>query len=551
MGAKQAKGEACELIVAVSGGVMTEAAAVIAADDLVHWLSGLRRRFRYLPQALVLAVPDPLAGLLRSAIADSGGELREIDLSAAFDTAQRAAGAKADMADVICRFSHILVSVSENGSGDPLTGRWVSHGRKWCEPSAVFEAELELSEPVIGPVFEINIDDAIVSARSGLKPGKVKPRHRTVTERSDDCDFLLGATARSQALQEFNRLNRDLARASEAQVSDAGATLLPDRAGDGTGELAGEGLATSLKLYGAAEWFAVKTHNQLLRPMHVLVAASLPVSIGLYEILTKLGEESWRMGVFFYLLAFLAALGVVGYVRAFSSQERAQDARLFAEIVRISVWWRLAGVRSHLEPTLTWCLPRRPIGVVLAARALDLRTQVHAQATRDETEFVRREWVGPLAAELADRDLTHRHTQTVWYRLAADKQMKAARRLSQVQMALLVIATTVAAIAIGADVLVADPAMIRDYVVPMAVSVLPAAAGAVAILRERRAHVALAENYLRMARVAERASARLANAAGAEGLALRRLILEQFGQAAIAEGADWLIVNRQRPLGPT
>lgn len=554
--------EACELIIAVSGGVMTVDAAEIAVDDLAHWLGQLRKTFRHLPQSLAISASEPLASRIRERIVDSNGPVREIGLEQALSSARsRENGSAFDLADIVCRFSHILVTISDTEALDPVAERWTGRVRHWCEASTIFEPELELGEPVAGPVYAINITEEIVARRKHLKTRKVPARLRSIMETEFEADFWLDLSKGSGALFEFNRLNRDLSRASDVGVEQSRVTLMPARIREAAELILKASaparpeqndLEKSQRLYGAAEWFAMKTQNQMVRPMHVLIASSLPLSVGLYEVVTKVGTgESWRLGVAFYLAVFLLALGISFFVRLSALKERAQDARVFAELLRISAWWKIAGVRSHLEPALSWCLPFRPIGLVLAVRALDLRTQLLPDAVHDDTEFARLEWVGPGRKEAqADTDDTHRHTQTVWYRVNAAAQLRSAERLVGLQYSVLVVATLIAAAAFASDGWVLESKFIRDIAVPMAVSVLPATAGAVAVLRERRAHLALAENYLRMARVAERTTALLKVADGPDNLHRRRLLIEQFGQAAIAESVDWLIVNRQRPVGP-
>ncbi len=545
-----------ELLIAVVGTADSEEAAAIAVSEFRHLVMKLRRIVRHAP----IAVVDETAGTLKPALAQAVGQLRLsiVDLAPVVTS-------DVTMTDAICRFAHVLVVVNESHASarhdwDALLALWKDSTRGWLEHSPEFEPELELSTPCIGPAYLIEIRKDDVAARLRLKGKRSRAPVRLLRADDEHAQFHLRTPEGSRPLREFDRINCDLRRASANQQTDTiwslvsaqdWARLQPHIEADALGKGSKACLQDTFEAYAAAERFAVDIRKLVLQPLHWIIAMSLPVSVAAYEISNAVAASEWRLGIGLYLAVFLAAALTVLTVRAFQAQERWHDARLTAELLRVSVWWRVAGVGSQLEPTLTWCLPGQVIGTTLLARAIDLRMQRIGAAEVDLTMLVRDLWVGPSPDEEAYATDSKGHTQTVWYRKSASKQLRSAHSLAGAQIGFLIVAIAFASLAIGIGESVADPGFLRDLIAPSGVSILPAAAGAMAILRERRAHIALAESYHRMARVSETTTRRLLREQSASDPARRRIIIEQFGQAVLAEGVDWLVVNRQRSISLT
>jgi hypothetical protein len=83
-------------------------------------------------------------------------------------------------------------------------------------------------------------------------------------------------------------------------------------------------------------------------------------------------------------------------------------------------------------------------------------------------------------------------------------------------------------------------------VVPLSISVLPALAGAFSIFRDRKALPSLADNYERMARIANVISRRLVRLEKQPNPQRGRKILEQFGREVIGEAVEWYSAHRKQ-----
>lgn len=494
----------------------------------------------------VLATTDSEASQavarLRAALAEAGDRVHRVSpLSIAPDL-------------FICRYAHILVcaATAANLSPPSILSEWRKSDRRWGDEQPGDDAQQIVVPPTIGPVIEFDLTKAAATAPHGNKLA------RLYAEVADAAEFSL-FPKQPGALSELNALNRDLQRPSDAMaMAKAGdlmhpsylqeiqASLLAQGASAEEADAVSNDVSSLRATFGRGDAFAIGSKNRILNPSLLFVTLALPGSVMAYEFFSHDSVGLRPVGLLIYMVILALVISIGGGLHIFRRQARQEDARLFSELIRVQIWWRVAGVGSRIESTMRRWIPNTLLGVQLAARSLDYRVALAPPVSKDLTPIVHKWWVGPSLAPNDKAPPALRYTQTVWYRDNSRIQQENADRVGMLQNAAFVVALLLAGSALTTHLLVGSSGEPWwAALTSLGISVVPAVAGACSLYSNRNGFMFFAQNYSQMARTSARASERLATLTDTGH---RRQLIEQFGREVVGEGIDWLVARRQRRI---
>lgn len=542
------------IVVAVAGGASGDAETHARwREAMAHLFGDLKRRHGRTPFAIVTAHDSPgeriaaevAAGLnIAVHVAPRCGSDAPAYASRMPDylldgscEGGKAATEDERAAECICRYSHVLVTFEEAGA----PGLAATVAEKWRAQAFQFGDEEDDNDAVELWNTPIAGAHAVIGPSGGKHGWSIsgwQPLHLI-----DRVNRTLLPAGRPAVAQSVNALLdaadwqaiREAAHSSDA--ADAGRKAQAD---------AFEAGMSDLRAFFARADAAAIGAKSGLDLFIVGFAAAAPLAVFLYEGLTASRQ---------HLLAALAYLAVILSTLAFGlllvmtrRHSRQTISRLAAEFTRVHFFWRMAGVRARVESTLERWMPGNHPGVQMIARSVDFIAASVPAPPVDLTGHVHRIWVGPSGNDpVAKTPDGHPGSQTVWYSKKARIYRRRSARLSFLQGATFCAALLIAA----AVIFILQRDQTLEPLLPLAISALPALAGAFSIYRERAALPTLAENYERMARIANTASKRLDHLAITPNPARARRVLEQFGREVIGESVDWLLVNMKQQVRPT
>ena len=247
----------------------------------------------------------------------------------------------------------------------------------------------------------------------------------------------------------------------------------------------------------------------------------------------------------YMVLAFLAMFfgGVAVHVTGESREwhRKYLDYRTLAEGLRVQLYWNLAGVVDATSAEFAYdsFLQQQDVDLgwirhVMRQGSLSRR---RGQAPDDGwVDWVIGEWVG--AAEPAGTG----QGQLAYY---ARKEAQNSARHHRTSMLGRVCLWTGIGVAVLLFVTGADGASEWRRTMLVLMGVLPLIAGVWDAYSHKRAEKELIKQYAFMSRVFRKAR-KLLDSSG--DVAFRRRVLKALGQAALDEGAAWLLMHRERPL---
>jgi general stress protein CsbA len=317
----------------------------------------------------------------------------------------------------------------------------------------------------------------------------------------------------------------------ESGIKDDGANLLED-APDlelpiGTQQIAEQ--------YKVADWLAI--HFQKRISLGLIAIHSIAVLIGLIFILySELDGLDFLVNIF--LFAFLAGFLLYKIGERRQWHRKHLDYRALAEGLRVQFYWSLAGVidvqsaefaydnfLQKQDVDLGWI--RHVMRNVSLSRSRD---QVPPEAWVD---WVIEQWVGDEAGQTG---------QLSYYRSKEHEKARRFRRTTFLgKLALWVGMLIAVALAIaGSDMAETH----RTYLLVL-MGVFPLIAGVRDAYSHKKAEKELIKQYRFMRGVLANARRLLDSS---EDLDFRRAVLRALGNAALEEGAEWLLMHRERPL---
>lgn len=314
-------------------------------------------------------------------------------------------------------------------------------------------------------------------------------------------------------------------------IKDEGANLLEDAPGlelpIGALEIAAQ--------YRIADWLAI--HFQKRISLGLIAIHSIAVLIGLIFIMYS-EFDGLDFLVNFFLLAFLA--GFVLYKIGENRQwhRKHLDYRALAEGLRVQFYWSLAGVIDVQSAEFAYdnFLQKQDVDlgwIRHVMRNVSLSRSRDSESREEWVNWVIEQWVGDEDSQTG---------QLSYYR---SKEMEKARRfrlttfLGRITLWLGILTAVLLAIA-GTEM--AD--VHRVYLLVL-MGVLPLIAGVRDAYSHKRAEKELIKQYRFMGGILANARRLLDSSDNVE---FRRAVLRALGNAALEEGAEWLLMHRERPL---
>ncbi|MCX7357948.1 MAG: hypothetical protein NT015_07395 [Alphaproteobacteria bacterium] len=496
---------------------------------------------------------DAFALRIDASAGEAGSPFAPLENDAAVEEARAIAEAAvrgqalAPIATVLRRMAHILIAVERPAEtpaavGQSVLDAWINPNFDWsdCEDDP-FESEL-ITPPLSGPLCMVTGGG-----------GRARAMWRGIGRGGEWVDVGRSMTNHPwmEELASIERVNKLAGRIDPTEAKKCRDSLLSDdqwavvEESDAVRSLSEEArsrflaeLGHARDIFGECDARAIKTKRRM-EALNLFFASSVPLAVLAYEVL---GNERPRLAIIAYLVIIVAAM-IVGFVLAGSTmQRRFQDLRHCAELVRIGVFLSIAGFSGRMQTIVTRWLPERLLISHFCARALDDVLRHAPPPTQSLTDFVQTAWIGP--SRKAPRGPRSFSTQSVWYAQKSDYHRRRHWILDAWQQTILALAL------IAAAVLLALPEMgwggLPLMFAAVAISFLPATAGAISIVRERMSHQALGESYEKMAYLAERASALLDR--HREDPKRRALVVRDFGVEVTGECIQWLLASRRQRI---
>ena len=305
------------------------------------------------------------------------------------------------------------------------------------------------------------------------------------------------------------------------------------------------GAALTNRLFRAADGLAVHYQRRVhgsLRAVHVLA-----VLMGLvFLVYSEFDAPDYLVLVFLALFFCGVALHVTGERREW--HRKYLDYRALAEGLRVQLYWNLSGVVDSTSAEFAYdnFLQQQDVDLgwirhVMRRASLDrLRGRVPPPGWLD---WVIEEWIGgPGNSPGSDTGSDAGRGQLAYYAIK-ERANSARYRRTSLLGALSLWAGIAIAILLFLTGSAGNAAFHRPLLVLM--GVLPLIAGVWDAYSHKRAEKELIKQYAFMRRVFRKAR-KLLDGSSDDGF--RRRVLKALGEAALDEGAEWLLMHRERPL---
>jgi hypothetical protein len=289
------------------------------------------------------------------------------------------------------------------------------------------------------------------------------------------------------------------------------------------------------RLYRSADWLAVhfqKRFDRSLRAVYGLAAA-----MGLvFLIYSEYSGPSWMVLLFLALFFSGVVLNRFGARRQW--HRKYLDYRALAEGLRVQIYWNLAGVVNPASAGFAYgsFLGKQDMELGWIRHVMRAASMQRPRGSRPDegwVEWVIGRWVG---------DEGRSEGQLAYY---SRKSLENALRQRRTQ--LLGNISLWAGIAVAVLLLLLGKAASSAQVSLMMVlmGVLPLIAGVRDAYSHKKAQKELIRQYDFMGRIFGNARQLLNDA---DGVRLQRRVLRALGEAALEEGANWILMHRERPL---
>ncbi|MEM1145361.1 MAG: hypothetical protein AAGI88_22505, partial [Pseudomonadota bacterium] len=289
------------------------------------------------------------------------------------------------------------------------------------------------------------------------------------------------------------------------------------------------------ELYQSADWLAVRYQRLFSRSL--LLSHLLAVCMGfIFIIYSELLEYSGLAWLFLGLFATGIGFHYLSERRGW--HRKYLDYRALAEGLRVQVYWSLAGVVDGHAAEFAYdnFLQKQDVDLSWIRHVMRSASLQSFRNTRPDPRWV--DWVSEHWVGFSDNT----DGQLGYYESKARQRSAAYRRNDSLGKGVLWIGVSMAAfLGFFATSMSED----QTFVLVILMGVLPLIAGVSDTYSHKKADKELIKQYQFMARIFANAR-RLLN--GTEDVEFKRRILRAVGKAALEEHAEWLLMQRERPL---
>lgn len=328
-------------------------------------------------------------------------------------------------------------------------------------------------------------------------------------------------------LAEFDQSRRQHADAIDAQ--SGGLLADPPRAD------APPGAAMVDRLFSAADWLAIRFQKRVNRSLLAMYA--LAVAMGLvFIVYSERDGPNWLLGAFLALFFAGVALHITGNARQW--HRKYLDYRALAEALRVQFYWNVSGVVDPHSPEFAYdtFLHRQDVELGWIRHVMRTASARRERGVAPAPEWLAwtiRQWIGDEqsgAGQLAyyarkslHNEITHQRT----------KRLGAACLWAGIALAFFML---ILGNRLGENQ--------RDLVMIL-MGMLPLIAGVREAMSTKKAEKELIKQYRFMEKIFANAR-RLLNKSGDPRF--QRRVLKALGEAALEEGAEWILMKRERPI---
>ncbi len=288
-------------------------------------------------------------------------------------------------------------------------------------------------------------------------------------------------------------------------------------------------------LFDVADHLAVHYQKQVNRNLYGIYG--LAALMGLVFILySEYSEPHWLIWLFLGLFAAGVALHVTANRRQW--HRKYLDYRALAEALRVQFYWHLAGVVESRSVAFAYenFLQKQDVElgwIRHVMRAASLHRSRNVEPDPAWVPWVIDRWVGKATAGQG---------QLHYYTRKAEHNNRNYRRTELLGSICL---WSGIAIAVVLGLLQAGLTQGQQQALMVLIGILPLVAGIRDTISHKRAEKELIKQYRFMARIFANARDLLDRA---PDLAFQRRVLKALGEAALEEGAEWILMHRARPL---
>jgi hypothetical protein len=360
----------------------------------------------------------------------------------------------------------------------------------------------------------------------GLEPGKDRwmTSHFNLSE-DEAFPFEYG-----QMLDRLSEFDQDCRQFAENIDGESGSLLENP---PGSPVPAGAVLVDSL--FSAADWLAVRFQKRVNRSLSVMYG--LAVVMGLvFIVYSESSGPTWLLAAFLALFFSGVALHLVGNNRQW--HRKYLDYRALAEALRVQFYWNVSGVVDAYSAGFAYDTFLHKQDVELGWIRHVMRT---ASAQRERGHEPAAAWL-PWAIEQWIGDAQTGAGQLGYYTRKASYNEILHRRTTRVGAACLW-----SGIALAFLMLILGSRLSADQTVLVMIfmGMLPLIAGVREAMSTKKAEKELIKQYRFMEKVFGNARQLLTQSSDA---VFKRKVLKALGEAALEEGAEWILMKRERPI---
>lgn len=288
-------------------------------------------------------------------------------------------------------------------------------------------------------------------------------------------------------------------------------------------------------LFDVADHLAIHYQAQVNRNLFGIYG--LATLMGLVFILySEYSEPHWLIWLFLGLFAAGVALHITANRREW--HRKYLDYRALAEALRVQFYWHLAGVVESRSVAFAYenFLQKQDVElgwIRHVMRAASLHRSRSVEADPAWVPWVIQSWVGDAAG--ADGQLGY------YTRKAAQNS----RNFHRTELLGSICLWTGIGVAVVLGLLNQRITESEQQALMVLIGILPLLAGIRDTISHKRAEKELIKQYRFMARIFSNARELLNQS---QNLAFRRRVLKALGEAALEEGAEWILMHRARPL---
>lgn len=289
------------------------------------------------------------------------------------------------------------------------------------------------------------------------------------------------------------------------------------------------------RLYVAADRLALQYQRRVNQGLYGIHALAVLMGF-VFIVYSEYATPAYVVWIFLALFFAGVALHVAGDRREW--HRKYLDYRALAEALRVQFYWNLAGVVESRSVAFAYenFLQKQDVElgwIRHVMRAASLLRRRGEEADPAWVDWVVERWVGDPDAGSG---------QLAYYSHKEAQNSRNYRRTELLGATCLWSGIGIAfVLALGSEALTRN----GQAVLLVLMGLLPLIAGVRDTISHKKAEKELIKQYRFMARIFGNAR-RLLN--GSHDLAFRRRVLKALGEAALEEGAEWILMHRSRPL---